>query len=393
MSDSEYQLLPLNNNEIDPNGSTQDLRPRKKNRLYWADCARIFSMFNIIFLHCANYTYEKNLRNSDNPNWKIACIYNSITRFSVPMFVLLSGTFFLDPSKPFSFKKLFRHNILRLFTAFYFWASVNAFINVYYNKNLTLFSKEGLKKFIRDFLVGEEYLWFILMIVGCYMVVPFLRFFSDDVVLARYFLGLFIVWGSLIPTLRNTFKVVGINNVYDDLGVWTSRWHYHFTIEFVGYFVAGYHLLKYVNIKSLIVRLLMYIFCVVDVITYVLLTLYVENRDKGYSEQYRNNFSIFVLIYAFILFLFFKFEIGRIQFSHKATKIITKLSSLTFGMYLSHLILRNMLNRISINQHSFLGIEFNTVIGIPIYFVSVSSVSLLLSYIISLIPVLNRYIV
>ncbi|ORX81612.1 hypothetical protein BCR32DRAFT_279610 [Anaeromyces robustus] len=40
--------------------------------------------------------------------------------YSVPMFVLLSGIFILDPSKRFSFKKLFEHNILRLATAFPF---------------------------------------------------------------------------------------------------------------------------------------------------------------------------------------------------------------------------------------------------------------------------------
>jgi len=336
---------------------------------------------------------KKTLRNSDNPNWKIVCIYNSLTRFSVPMFVLLSGTFFLDPSKPFSFKKLYRHNILRLFTAFYFWSGVNAFLNIYNNKNISFFTKEGNKKFLEYFLVGEEYLWFILMIVGCYIVVPFLRLFSDNVVLARYFIGLFIIWSSLIPTFKNILRARGYNDALRNFNVWTNRWHYYFTIEFVGYFVTGYHLLKYVNIKSQITRCIIYLICIVDVIFYISLTLSVEDKEKGYSEHFRNNFSFFVLLYSIILFLFFKYEIGKINFSHKTSKIITKLSSLTFGIYLCHLIVRNMLDKININQHAFLGIEIGPAVGIPILFTIVSSISLLISYMISFIPILNRYIV
>jgi len=161
---------------------------QKSKRLYWADCARIYSILAIIFLHCAGYSCEKTLLKRNDPNLKIICWYNCITRFGVPMFVLLSGTFILDPSKKFSFKKMFKHNILRLATAFAFWSTISALLNIF------LYHKNEPSEFLKLFVVGEEYLWFIFMIIGCYLIAPFLRLFSDNVILARYFLGLCVFW-------------------------------------------------------------------------------------------------------------------------------------------------------------------------------------------------------
>ena len=134
------------------NESLPSLQPKKRKRLYWADCARIFSMFGIILLHSAGYGCEKTLLKRKDSNVMIICFYNCMTRFGVPMFVLLSGTFILDPSKTFSFKKLFRHNILRLATAFAFWSSINALINIF------LYKKNKPSEFLKLFVVGEEYL-------------------------------------------------------------------------------------------------------------------------------------------------------------------------------------------------------------------------------------------
>ncbi|ORX80559.1 hypothetical protein BCR32DRAFT_268828 [Anaeromyces robustus] len=363
-------------------------KKKGRKRLYWADCARIFSTVSIIFLHCAGNGCEKTLLKRNDPTWKIICFYNCITRFGVPMFVLLSGTFILDPSKPFSFKKLFRHNILRLATAFSFWSTINALLNIFlYKKNKPL-------EFFKLFVVGEEYLWFIFMIIGCYLISPFLRFFSDDILLARYFLGLCVFWGSLIPTLKNIFHSYNMKEAETELDTWTSRWHYHFTLEFVGYFAAGYHIVKHVSIKSLKVRLILYLLGIVDVILIVYLTMSMETKyKKRYSKDFRDNYTLTVAFYTVVLFIFFKHEIGKINFSERAIKIISKLSSLTFGMYLSHMILKILLSRyFHIKQEEFLGIKFGAHIGCPIFCLSITILSLLISYILSKTPYLKSYV-
>ena len=304
------------------------------------------------------------------------------------MFVFLSGTFILDPSKTFSFKKLFRHNILRLATAFTFWSTINALINIF------LYKKNPLSDFFKLFFVGEEYLWFIFMIIGCYLIAPILRLFSDDIVLARYFLGLCIFWGSFIPTLKNIFTTYQLKDAETELDTWTSRWHYHFTLEFVGYFVAGYHILKYVNIKSALIRIILYILGILDIVLIYKLTCHAETKSKRYSKEFRDNYTLTVAFYTTVLFIFFKHEIGRINFSDRAVKFISKFSALTFGMYLSHMIIKGLLSRYAhIKQEEFLGIKLNSTVGCPIFWVTITFCSLLVSYILSKVPVLNRYIV
>jgi len=370
------------------NESLPSLQPKKRKRLYWADCARIFSMFGIILLHSAGYGCEKTLLKRKDSNVMIICFYNCMTRFGVPMFVLLSGTFILDPSKTFSFKKLFRHNILRLATAFAFWSSINALINIF------LYKKNKPSEFLKIFVVGEEYLWFIFMIIGCYLISPFLRLFSDDVTLARYFLGLCVFWGSLIPTLKNIFISYHLKEAQDELNIWTSRWHYHFTLEFVGYFVAGYHIVNHVNIKSLKIRVLLYVLGLADVFLIFYMTYSLEMKTGRYSKDFRDSYTLTVVFYTVILFIFFKHEIGQINFSERAIRIISKLSYLTFGMYLSHMILKGLLSRYAhIKQEEFLGIKFSSTIGCPIFWIIISGSSLLVSYLLSITPILKNYVV
>jgi len=370
-----------------------------RKRLYWADCARIYSIFAIIFLHCCGNGCEKALRRRKDPNWIIICCYNCFTRFGVPMFVLLSGTFILDPSKKFSFKKLFKHNILRLATAFTFWSSLNAIYNILTTNNAPpLISFKFLHQFILKFVIGEEYLWFIFMIIGCYLISPFLRFFSDDIMLSRYFLGLCIFWGSFVPTLMNAFTVYKLGEAQKELKDWISRWHFHFTLEFVGYFVAGYHIVKHVNINSFFIRMALYLLGILDVIFFTYLTYKIEKNDetnKYYSKDFRETNTITVAFYSVVLFIFFKHEIGRINFSPKAIKIITKLSSLTFGMYLSHMLLKNILvNKLMISQERFFNYKYTNgpVTGCFILFAIISALSLLISYLLSITPILKKYV-
>ncbi|ORX76138.1 hypothetical protein BCR32DRAFT_329505 [Anaeromyces robustus] len=366
-------LLPTHNNPP----------VKKSKRVYWADCARIFSMVAIILLHSSSFDCELRLKLKNDSSWIIICCFNCLTRFGVPMFVLLSGTFILDPSRNFSFKKLFKHNILRLATAFAFWSTVNAVLDIYLQKESPpLLSDEYMIQFFKKFFVGEEYLWFIFMIIGCYLIAPILRLFSDNVLLARYFLGLCVFFGSFIPTLNNFFAAYRYTEAKNELTVWTSRWHYHFTLEFVGYFVGGYHIMKYVNIRSYLIRFSLYLLCIIDVLVLTCLTIHVESPAdfKGYSHHFRGTDTLTIAIYSVILFIFFQHEIGRI--------------TLTFGMYLSHMVIKNILvNFLHISQYEFLGMALHPVIGVPLLWIIITILSLLTSYGISLIPVLNKYII
>jgi len=370
--------------------------PKKKPRIYWADCLRIYSMFNIILLHCSSSNFERSLAQRSDPHVIFPCIYNCLSRFAVPVFVMLSGTFFLNPKKKFSLKRLIKRNITRLLTAYLFWDGVNSIVYSMGSPEVTtIFSLEFVKKFTILFLRGEEYLWFILMIIGCYICIPILRYFTGDKFALRYFLGLWLVWYCVVPMSIDILSMFNLEVIKSIFEVWVERIHFHMTLDYLGYFVAGYYIFEYVNIESIKYRIIVYIIGFIDVLAIIIPSIVYEliNKDLYYYLRSRY-YSITIIIYSVTLVIFFKHEIGRIKFSERAGKIITKMSSYTFGIYLSHMLIRNILvlkcnlnaDRLGKNIH------YSPLFGIPILVLITSGISITICLVISYIPILNKYV-
>ena len=72
-----------------------------KNRIVYADLLRIIATFAVIVLHVSvSKWYESPIREY---NWQMFNIYDSLVRWSVPVFVMISGMFFLNPNKEIDF--------------------------------------------------------------------------------------------------------------------------------------------------------------------------------------------------------------------------------------------------------------------------------------------------
>lgn len=100
-----------------------------KNRIVYADLLRIIATFAVIVLHVsASKWYEAPIREY---NWQMFNIYDSLVRWSVPVFVMISGMFFLNPNKEIDFKKLFYKYILRIVLTIIFWGLFYQFSEIF----------------------------------------------------------------------------------------------------------------------------------------------------------------------------------------------------------------------------------------------------------------------
>lgn len=64
---------------------------------------RIAACFAVVLLHVSNgYWYVVDINSND---FLVMTIYNSFTRFGVPVFFMLSGLFLLDPQKEMTVRK------------------------------------------------------------------------------------------------------------------------------------------------------------------------------------------------------------------------------------------------------------------------------------------------
>ena len=72
-------------------------RGTKMNRIVKYDILRVVACFAIVMLHVSNgYWYVVNV---DSGDFTVMTIYNTFTRFGVPVFFMLSGMFLLDPAR------------------------------------------------------------------------------------------------------------------------------------------------------------------------------------------------------------------------------------------------------------------------------------------------------
>ena len=67
----------------------------KEKREYAFDLLRVISMFMVIVVHVSN-VYSRSYGIISNQNFLYSLIYNTISRISVPIFLMISGALLLD---------------------------------------------------------------------------------------------------------------------------------------------------------------------------------------------------------------------------------------------------------------------------------------------------------
>ena len=106
-------------------------------------------------------------------NFFMGNFWDSLSRFAVPVFVMISGALLLDEDHIYSAEKN-KRRILRMVRFFVFWSLVYC---VGFQMVLPVLKHEpfDLPLFLRSFFSGSFHLWFCYMIVGLYLILPLLR--------------------------------------------------------------------------------------------------------------------------------------------------------------------------------------------------------------------------
>ena len=75
-------------------------------RLLWPDVLRDVSALAVVLIHVSSYYVEKVLPYGSFGRF-CADLYSALCRFAVPVFVMISGFFFLNPVKTVSVKDIY----------------------------------------------------------------------------------------------------------------------------------------------------------------------------------------------------------------------------------------------------------------------------------------------
>jgi surface polysaccharide O-acyltransferase-like enzyme len=354
----------------------------KSSRIIYLDILRIIATFAVIILHtAANQWYETPVNTFD---WQILNIYDSLVRWCVPIFLMISGVFFLDDTKNISNYNIFHKYIKRILSALIFWGLLYGFVSLItksFINHIKILPFDIMKIFAKLIFGPPWYhLWFLYLMIGIYILTPLLRVFvsnsnRDDI---EYLLVLFFLLGLVIPALNKVFMLIN------------SKYTINFSVieltGYVGYFFAGYYFSKYEMSKKL--KYTIYVFGIISVLITIIITakysLFV-GKPKGDLYSYLLPTTMFE---SYAVFLLFKNIFKSVKYSEMFEKVITYLASCTFGVYLVHDFINQAFSIIGLKTTT-----YNPIIIIPLMsFINIVISFIIISFI-KKIPFLNRYII
>ena len=344
-------------------------------RIAYFDVLRILATFAVIVLHLS----AQHWADTDvySRAWQAFNLYDSAVRWAVPIFVMISGALFLSGSQ--DLKHILKKNVLRLVTAFVFWSALYAVFMVCF---------EGCPKsqIAQQFFNGHYHMWFLFMIVGLYLIVPFLRPIVRDEKLLRYFLLLTLIFSFLLPQIAAALSLLSWQYCAE-FKMLTGKFYYHFTLGFVPYFVLGYYLSR--REFSLAAKRVIYALGVLGFALTIMLTSFASRLQGAATELFYGYDSINVLLVCPALFVFAKEHLNFPRMSEKGHARIRALSRWSFGAYLVHPL---FIESFDIFLH-FNTLSLNAFFSVPLLTLLIGTLSFLVSALLHRIPFVKKYFV
>lgn len=356
----------------------------KKNRIIYLDILRIMAAFAVIVIHVSTQFWHSESINS--LNWIFMNFWNAISRWAVPVFVMISGCLFFSKNKEVKIKTIFKKYILRLLFAFIIWTIIYSIFSI-------VIYKKDFDTVIATFISGYYHMWYLFAIAGVYMAYPLLiniikeeqkiKYFLLIVFLLQFLISNIIKFGDiLVPNLNNNTLTMVMNNIH-------SSFNYLIPGDVLGYsfyFVLGYYLynneLQKKHIKFV------YIGSIISFLLTIIGSIVISKTLAKPSDAFFGYFSINVLLMSCGVFLLLKNKLLNIKTINRQ-KTITDLSDSCFGIYLSHVLVLELLSYyLEINAKT-----ITPVLSIPIVSLLIFIICYILTKIIKQIPIINKYIV
>ncbi|MBQ8247481.1 MAG: acyltransferase family protein [Lachnospiraceae bacterium] len=349
---------------------------KQKERNISFDILRIISALSVVVLHVTTkYIMNHEVGSFD---FRIANFINSISRFGVPVFVMISGAIFLSENKKITVKKLWLHNILRMFILYWIWSfAYYVFQSLYFWK--FDFWNQGILRTVVGCVYASEHFWFLFMIIGLYALVPLLRTWVHNANKKEleYFIILFVFFQIIRTTLTILIDKSLIQKMLNDIQI----------IElsgYLGYFILGYYLIKFGLPK--IIKIIIYCMLPFNVVFNFIISDYMSKLLGAYTPGIYDSFGIFTFINVIALFVFITDVFKNIKIKEKPQKLIQSVALDTLGIYIMHIALLDYI----IGESIIVG-QFGTFIEIILISIVCYMVCGLVSTILRRIPFVGRY--
>lgn len=321
-----------------------------KERIAWVDLLKVVACFLVVFSHnCDPYVA---VFDSDRSSFLAGVFSGSLTRSSVPLFVMMTGVLLLPVTR--TMQQFYRRRIGRILPPLIFWSVALPLFYWLYINHVSPSANPAISPsdytfpatvrraatFIFNFNYTTTPLWYLYMLVGLYLIIPVLNAWLVQA--RKKDLQLFLsVWffTLFIPYIKMFAPALGYEGNYGNMGIfgvcdWNEYGAFHYISGFTGYLVLAYYLVKY-PLKLSLAKTLLYgipLFLTGYAIT-----------SFGFVElqrYYPGNYAYLEIIWFFTGINVFMMTLPVFVIIQKLpvrpNRWLARTASLTFGIYLCH---------------------------------------------------------
>lgn len=292
----------------------------KKRELY-AELLRIIAAFSVVFQHTVTSIWYN--VPVDSTEFFVLNFLNSLSRFGVGVFIMISGAFMLSPRYDRPAKKILSHNVPKLIILLVVWGLIYGFVDVacqsgdwqdYLAAPITLFTKP------------PTHLWFLYTLVSLYLITPALRVFTKNASrqMVLYVIALFFVFGLVIPTANHIIKQTAHIVIYKNIAIQGIT-------SYAGFYLTGFYISHYGLPK--IGRRLLYASAFVSWLISFVYSTYFSLVKETPNEFFYGNFRPMTFIIAAAIFCLLR---SKCADSKTGDPRILKVSKCMLGVYLVH---------------------------------------------------------
>ncbi|HOZ88108.1 MAG TPA: acyltransferase family protein [Bacteroidia bacterium] len=294
----------------------------------YLDILRFSACFAVILLHYSgSYTYRIEI-----PTFNTGVQYFTITRWCVPVFLMVSGALLLGRNE--DMLLFYKKRLLRILPPFLFWSAVYLGFKFYLHQI-------DLNAVPQMLLAGgaEFHLWYVYMILGIILFLPFLTPWTEkkNKTSILLFVLIWIYW--LIFFNEYSKAAIGLDLTYFG--------------GYLGYLVLGYylHILPVKKYHWLIGILLLGVGLTYSYYTSIQLSY----ELKTFSEYNQRYLSWNVLLTSAGVFLVAK----QLVLPSRLMAVVKEVAKYSFSIYLAHIFVRdnlvkNYFDFVQLDQHSFI---------------------------------------
>jgi len=353
-------------------------------RIVYLDVLRVLAVIAVIFIHTsAQHWGEKEI---PYMTWLFLNLWDCCVQWAVPVFIMISGAVFLSKDHSVNIRILYTGNIKRIIIAYLTWSFIYSIYQVWHEGG-------GFLRVLALTLDGHYHLWFLFMITSLYILTPLLRKLSDEDM--KYLIKVAFVLCFAVPTLvrlKDAFLMISendmLNKVVSQIFSPYMIFMKYIKIDYISYYILGHFLHETTFDKKQMNRI--YFLAAVSLIFTVGFSSVITLLGK---EPYGifDIFTLNMLMVSVGVFVFIKQHCSRESsiLSDRKVRAIGFLSSCTFGIYLVHAMILEIIK----NEFGIDSLSFPAYISVPVIGCFVFLISLGITVIIKKIPVLNRYMV